>query len=520
MIQPVFYINHRPVSLRTLLCICVVLLVCSSCSKEEDVSTDKLPLSFTFRAVEEARVSTGIYEAYSGQEFGVYASLYHPSFASADVVGAPFMENTKVVYDKGDCETDKNYYWQNGDTHFAAYSPYNISPETAELNLTMPATPYAGYRYSGVVDGHTDYMFSDEQLGGYEDFPSGSVPIIFHHALTKINFSVKLSKVQEGQINWSMDLVSLKVCNVRNRGNVSFTHGGKTNYDDIVSGGYVNRWYSNADEVWYTQPFPIGAAYDSNYLSDITVRNVSMRISDASEHDIDDTLYLMPQWLYTKSETDYVQSLVLDYKLHTTKNGLTKTMDCSVTVPLRTSNISKWDINRYINYKLVLEPGGTMELVAEVQPWDLVETTNEFSSVVTVLDADRIRWTKDSHNDSDSDPNNNAQIILWDDRSKPAEFTFKISRPLGSTWHAIFRTISGATDAFELRDLDGNLKMDGAVGEEVTLRVFAKRDNTTSVSNVAELMFVVRSNGHILPVDIITRLGEGKNYEIVQNINK
>ena len=62
--------------------------------------------------------------------------------------------------------------------------------------------------------------------------------------------------------------------------------------------------------------------------------------------------------------------------------------------------------------------------------------------------------------------------------------------------------------------------MDGAVGEEVTLRVYAKRENKTTVSNVAELMFVVRSSGLILPVDKITVLGEGQNYKIVQNNNK
>ena len=160
----------------------------------------------------------------------------------------------------------------------------------------------------------------------------------------------------------------------------------------------------------------------------------------------------------------------------------------------------------------------TLECVA--QPWDLVETTNEFSTVVSVLEEDRINWTAGSHYDNDADPNNDAQIVLWDDINNPAEFSFKIAHPLGGTWHAVLRTISGATDAFELRDTEGNIKMDGAVGEEVTLRVCAKRENTTTVSNVAELMFVVRSSGHILPVDMITVLGEGQNYKIVQNINK
>jgi len=171
-------------------------------------------------------------------------------------------------------------------------------------------------------------------------------------------------------------------------------------------------------------------------------------------------------------------------------------------------------------YLIKVTDGEEVTLECVAQPWDLVETTNEFSTVVSVLEEDRINWTAGSHYDNDADPNNNEQIVLWDDINNPAEFSFKIAHPLGGTWHAVLRTISGATDAFELRDTEGNIKMDGAVGEEVTLRVCAKRENTTTVSNVAELMFVVRSSGHILPVDMITILGEGQNYKIVQNINK
>ena len=171
-------------------------------------------------------------------------------------------------------------------------------------------------------------------------------------------------------------------------------------------------------------------------------------------------------------------------------------------------------------YLLKITGGEKVTLECVAQPWDLVETTNEFSTVVSVLEEDRINWTTGSHYDNDEDPNNNEQIVLWDDINNPAEFSFKIAHPLGGTWHAVLRTISGATDAFELRDTEGNIKMDGAVGEKVTLRVCAKRENTTTVSNVAELMFVVRSSGHILPVDMITVLGEGQNYKIVQNINK
>ena len=172
--------------------------------------------------------------------------------------------------------------------------------------------------------------------------------------------------------------------------------------------------------------------------------------------------------------------------------------------------------NRY-TYLIQVKGGEPVLLKCVVDPWELMETTNEFMSTVVVEDSGKITWTPNTYTSNSEDP---SQIILKDDINSPAEFTFKISRPRGGTWHAIIRTITGNTDAFELLDTEGNVKTEGAVGEVVTLRVKAKRDNTTSVSNTAELTFVVRNGGLVLPVDIITTLPTGQNYTIVQNFNK
>lgn len=168
-------------------------------------------------------------------------------------------------------------------------------------------------------------------------------------------------------------------------------------------------------------------------------------------------------------------------------------------------------------YSIKVKGGEPVSLLCIVKSWDLVETTNEFSNTVVVKDEGKIKWTDGTYQINPDDP---SQIILKDDIESPAEFTFKISNPLGGTWHAIVSTITGATDAFEICDTNGNVKTEGAVGKEVTLRIRAKRINTTNVSNMAELMFVVRNGGLTLPVDIITTLGNGQNYTIVQNINK
>ena len=498
-----------------LMCLLCALPLLSSCDDENgEVPQNDVPLGFEFGAADVTR-ATGDVMDYAGTEFGVFASLYSPDCETALGRGSMFMDNVRVLFDGNVCTTEKSYYWMRGDSHFAAYSPYVSDPAVAALEVTVPQEPYGGYSYSGTLDGRTDHMFSDERIGGYEDFPGGRVPLLFRHATTKLGFTVRLSTVQDGSTTWSVDVVSIRLDNVRCKGDVQFTHGGETGYTDVVAAGAANNWFSNDDEVWNTKEFPAGAVYDSGYLSGIEVNNASLHLADTDEREIDDALYVMPQLLYRDGESEFVQTLTMEYRLSTTTAGTTNITTHTVTVPVHAAGIAKWGINKNIKYRLVIEPGGTVELVAEVQPWELVEFTNEFSSTVAVDREDRIAWTNGTYEIIDDD-----KVVLLGDISQPAEFKFKISSPLGGTWFAIFRTKNGDPGAFELRDADGNLKNNGAVGEEVTLRVHATKDNLTSVSNEAELMFVVQANGMILPVDILTALSGNRNYVIVQNINK
>ena len=492
MKQPYSKNNPWHVCFRVMLCICGVLGVCTSCSKDENEPSDATPLSFTFSAIDESRAASDVYEEYTGSEFGVYAKLYRPEY-TAGTQGELFMPNEKVTYNGTSCDTEKNYYWVKGDTHFAAYSPYTSTPESEAVKVTLPQTPYAGYRFEGTVDGHTDYMFSDEQVGGYEDFPpNGSVPIIFHHALTKVEFFVKLSKVQEGTTTWSFDVNSLQLVNLRNQGNIGFTH---------QAGADVNTWEcNNTHDVWN---------YDDSKRCDMAVANNVSGMADKNEHQIGETLYLMPQLLHNKGENEYVQSLDLQYTQHTTKGGTTKTVTNTVTVPLRTSHIAKWGINSYVKYVLLLEPGGSVELVAEVQPWELNEFTNEFDNTVTVNSDGKIVWTEGSYERID-----NEKVVLHDDISIPAEFTFNIAGPLGGTWKAFFITKTGNNDAFILS------QSEGPVGTPCTVTISAQAVNTSNIANTAELCFAVLQGSNILPVDALTNISDGSNYTIVQNINK
>ena len=102
--------------------------------------------------------------------------------------------------------------------HFTAYSPYN----TGDMRITPPNAPYQAYHFEGKVPGNINYMYADEQLGIYEDFKDGIVPLYFHHALTQVKFQVKFTDSSE---NKSLKIKSLNLKNIRNAGSAVFAYG-------------------------------------------------------------------------------------------------------------------------------------------------------------------------------------------------------------------------------------------------------------------------------------------------------
>ena len=153
-------------------------------------------------------------------------------------------------------------------------------------------------------------------------------------------------------------------------------------------------------------------------------------------------------------------------------------------------------------YNINISLGIDMKLSVSVQGWTGVEIHNNFADNVTVDNGDEIKWTA-------GDPTITAnQVALNPLKNNSATFKFKIAGPMGGTWHAMLVTQRGNPNAFTLS------KTQGEIGTEYEITITAGT-NTSSTANVAELRFVVRSGGKILPVDNLTK--SGVNYVIVQN---
>lgn len=486
----------RKITYRQLYILVATMLAVTSCTGDDTLTDTKVPMTFACNAIAQTRAG-GDYVDYDGPAFGV-AAMHHQAQSNrptADIT--TYIDNAQVSKQGSVWATNPIYYWPHqGDMHFAAYSPYIPDLANSNVSITLPQNG-EGYTYSGTIDGQTNLMFADEQYGSYDGFQNGTVPVVFNHALTQVRFCAKMSTASAGT---TFNIKSLQLVNVRSRGTVNFTHDGTS-------------WNTeNRDSLWTVEKtFPVGSTYDAQHLDDYPVSTTGMTGITDTPKEFPGCLYLMPQQLYADTESQFLQQLQVTY---TITSGGVEGAPITKTVPLKNvGTITQWTVNKSVLYTLIVEVGKPLTLTVTAQPWTLEEFTNEFSNTVTVNtetgNDGRIKWTAGTYEKIEAD-----KVVLKDDISIPAELKFTIAGPLGNTWQAILVTKSGDPGAFILSQTEG------AIGEECTLTIKAKQQNTSNVSNQAELLFVVRTSSGILPVDILTTLGEGNNYTIIQNINK
>ena len=167
-------------------------------------------------------------------------------------------------------------------------------------------------------------------------------------------------------------------------------------------------------------------------------------------------------------------------------------------------------------YNINISLGVELSLTVSVQDWEGVTIRNNFADNVTVDRGDEIEWIAGDPQITDN------QVVLDPLKNNSATFKFRIAGPMGGTWHAMLVTQQGNPNAFTLSKTQGEVGRKDENGNKVYDEITITAGANASIANVAELRFVVRSGGKILPVDNLTNFGEdnplnGTNYLFVQN---
>ncbi len=346
---------------KTTIILLAALLTLAACTKTEKRS-DKSGISFNPAALM-TRAGIDGPEFPTSETFGVYA--WTP--LADDGV---FMPNERVSYNPtdGTWKASGTYYWPNKVViDFFGYYPYGMS----ELTATPDVITYTDY---DVEAAQQDAMYSSKAAGyGYN--PDGTyagidgskgVPIIFHHALGKVQVDARAAYDHivepDGSVyDWTVTLNSITISDFYKKGGAVFT------IEDEPKEGIV-EWTKPADEdgnhVW-TNDGAKTLIFNEPKVLLPTGKN------DEGEYNYVNVLpefFVLPQAV-TEPERDergwpipgqQIHRVTIDVTIVTKLNGeeLIRESHSIRTAYLYMDEIPAWQINYRTIYRLVVYPLG------------------------------------------------------------------------------------------------------------------------------------------------------------------
>jgi hypothetical protein len=194
----------------------------------------------------------------------------------------------------------------------------------------------------------------------------------------------------------------------------------------------------------------------------------------------------------------------------------TKSEEQTKTFLLNGFSPKEWLAGDRYSYELVFTDK-EITLTCNVLPWDKKEIVLDFTEVVVV--SDKIQWHDNTISHLDE---HTGEVLLFNDKNKPAECYFKIDAPQGARWIASLVPVTGQTDAFEFVHPDtGNewVEPSGNVGEIGKIKVRVKDASSQTNTNKAKLRIVVKTanDGQTIVVENLCPGHDYNEYTLVQN---
>ena len=218
--------------------------------------------------------------------------------------------------------------------------------------------------------------------------------------------------------------------------------------------------------------------------------------------------------IWPQDETEFASAVLeVKYKDDTKPDEQTKTFQ------LNGFSQKEWLAGNRYSYELVFTDK-EITLMCDVLQWNRKEIVLDFTEVVVV--SDKIQW----HDNTISDLNEHTgEVLLFNDKNKPAECYFKIDAPQGARWIASLVPVAGKADAFEFVDPKSGYVVtspSGNVGEIGIIKVRVKNATDQTDTNKAKLRIVVKTaasaqDGEVIVVENLCPGHDYNEYTLVQN---
>ncbi|MBO4557274.1 MAG: fimbrillin family protein [Bacteroidales bacterium] len=288
------------------------------------------------------------------ESFGIYAW-------AEGTIGEWFMNNEQIVYgEDGKWASANTYFWPKTTTvDFFGYYPYGMSG----LAVAPQTITYSNIDVEAM---QADVMYSDK-AAGYGDNPDGrgmgidgtsGVPIIFHHALAKVEIAARTdfdtrSEEDGTEHEWQVTVNKVTVSDFYKAGGATFTLRNEPTEGQV-------GWEKPADE-----------AGNAVWTNDGAKTSISANPAALLNHEEPVTIlpdfFVLPQAV-TEPERDEEGRIIPGQNIHkvtvnvtikTRRNGadfISETYDRSAYLWLET--VPAWSINHITRYLLIIRPIG------------------------------------------------------------------------------------------------------------------------------------------------------------------
>lgn len=380
------------------------LILAAGCAKIESKSTsNEAPhaIGFTNYAPRALSKADGSYVGQSGSttpnatlvanyKFGVYAySTANTTSFSTSTINKPFMTGTVVTFaNNNDGGANNTYspmrYWPSGDAPdkltFWAYYPVTDATTTGTIDSPTNGITYTAptgsngvgvYEFEAKNTAATmvDFMVSDVVNDQLYSTNNGTVPLVFHHQLTKVQFKFKTTSLTGTTIK----LLDAKLYKVKTKGTL------KTGYNASSTPSTTTSWESQAlasDPVVYDVTFDSVNPEITDDTKWITLGTTASPAVVGTENPAADIFLMVPQDMVDKtSDATNAQYLEVTWEVTTGtvttrnsqklyfKNDL-KNGDSSTA----TADDIDWEKNNFITYTITIGPK-PIYFTATVENW-------------------------------------------------------------------------------------------------------------------------------------------------------
>jgi len=277
------------------------------------------------------------------------------------------------------------YFWPESEhVDFISYAPYNAYVEQeidGQMVQTLPNSvpqildsdeqqtlQYVEYTVDAANP--EDLMYSDKAVKqtrntgaywqGVGNNASGfvGVPTIFHHALAKLNFRVKVlytSNILTSPSNvtsWKTTIKRIKLDKIYTTGSVQL----KTNSDHAKDPGitkWVNQRTVNNDNVWNVNTARTVTSKEWTHEQVLSTDPVTYGVGTL---DPAQNYFILPQSLYTDQ-----QQITIVYQITTTEpdGDVVEGSDITRTVHFKNyPSVAAWEMGKNITYTIEIDPAG------------------------------------------------------------------------------------------------------------------------------------------------------------------